>query len=105
MLLCQFRETAELNDADISGSDNNSSAYRERGKANLSSIEEAWETTLLIPPPDLLPMRGQIEDSGDCSGFILSTRNVAHMGNRPRCAHPCLRAPLRNSHSGTERPQ
>ena len=51
MLLGQFREVAELNDADITGGDFNTSACRACGKAKLSSIEEAWEETLLIPPP------------------------------------------------------
>ena len=29
------------------------SAYHERGRSNVSSIEDAWETTLVILPPDL----------------------------------------------------
>ena len=53
MLLCQFREIAELSDVDIIGGDVNTSAHRERGKAKLRSIEEAWEETLRILPPDL----------------------------------------------------
>ena len=44
------------NDADIIAGDFNSSAYRDRGKAGVSSIEETWETTPLIPPPDVVPM-------------------------------------------------
>ena len=41
--------------ADIITSDFNTSTCGERGKAKLSSIEEAWEETLLIPPPDVVP--------------------------------------------------
>ena len=47
-----------------------SSAFRERGKAGVSSIEVTWEKTLVILPPDLVPMWGQMEESGDCCGFI-----------------------------------
>ena len=36
--------------------DLNTSAYYERGKAKMSSIDEIWEDTLLISPPDLVPM-------------------------------------------------
>ena len=36
-----------------------------RGKA-VSSTEEAWAETLLVLPPDLVPMCGQMKDSGDC---------------------------------------
>ena len=53
MLLCQFREIAELSDVDIIGGDVNTSAHRERGKAKLRPIGEAWEETLRILPPDL----------------------------------------------------
>ena len=55
----------------------NTSAYRERGKAKLGSTEEAWKETLPIPPPDLVPMWEQIEDSGECCGYTL-TKNVAN---------------------------
>ena len=41
---------------DIIGSDFNTSAYRERGKAKLRSTEDAWGEMLLILPPDLVPM-------------------------------------------------
>ena len=75
-LLGQFKENAELNLVDIIGSDFNTSAYRERGKAKVSSIEEASEETQLIPPPDLVPMWSQMADSGDCGGFILTKKNV-----------------------------
>ena len=44
------------NDADIIAGDFNSSAYRDRGTVGVSSIEETWEKTLLIPPPDVVPM-------------------------------------------------
>ena len=60
MLLGQFREVAELNDVDTIGRDFGNSAYRERGKSNQSSIEEAWGTTFLILPPDLAPMLGRL---------------------------------------------
>ena len=56
--------------------DFNTSAYRERGKAKLSSIEEAWGETLVIPPPDLVPMWSQNEDTGDFCGFVVTARNV-----------------------------
>ena len=62
---CQFREIAKPNDVDIIGGDFTTSAFRERGQAKLGSIEEAWEETLLIPPPDLVSMWGQIGDPGD----------------------------------------
>ena len=52
MLLGQFREVAELNDVDTIGRDFDTSANRERGKSNQSSIEEAWGTTFLVLPPD-----------------------------------------------------
>ena len=53
----QLRKVAvENNDADIIAGDFNSSAYRDRGKVGVSSIEETWEKTLLIPPPDVVPM-------------------------------------------------
>ena len=41
----------------------------------MSSIEEAWEE-MLIPPPDVVPMWGQVEDSGDCGGFTLTKKNA-----------------------------
>ena len=78
-LLSQLRENTERNDADtIVGGDFNTSTYRERGKAKVSSIKDAWEETLLTPPPDFVPMWGQIEDSGDCCGFIPTIKNVAN---------------------------
>ena len=43
-------------DTDIIAVDFNSSAYRDRGKAGVSSIEKTWEKTPLIPPPDVVPM-------------------------------------------------
>ena len=52
----QFGEIPELNDADIIGGDLNTSAFRESGQAKLSSIEEAWKETLLIPPPNPFPL-------------------------------------------------
>ena len=87
---------------------------RARGQPKLRSTEEAWRTTLLIPPPDLVPKWGQIEDSGDCCGFTVTTRNVTHwcvvmheglQSNRnaankdlrPNSTSPRLHAPLRRS--------
>ena len=61
--LGQFRRITGRNDVDIIGGDFNISAHRERGQAMVSSIEEAWGEALLIPPPDLVPVWGQIEDS------------------------------------------
>ena len=54
-LLGQFTKVAVENDADIIAGDFKSSAYRDRGKAGVSSFEETWETTPLIPPPDVVP--------------------------------------------------
>ena len=78
MLVGQFREMAVLNDGDITGGVFNTSAYRERGKAKLSSFKEAWEKMLLMPPPDLVPMWDQIEDSGDLCGFMVTTKNLTN---------------------------
>ena len=47
MFLGQLREAAEKNNADINAGDFNASAHHERGKAKLSSIEEA--TAALVP--------------------------------------------------------
>ena len=58
MLLGEFKETAGVNDVDRIGGDVHTSAHRERRKSKLSSIEEVWGTTLLIPPPDLVPNVG-----------------------------------------------
>ena len=69
LLSAQFRKIAALNGVDVIEGDFDTCACRERGKAKLSSVEEAWMTTLLSPPPDLVPMWGQNEDSGDCCGF------------------------------------
>ena len=63
---------------DLLGGDCNTSANRECGKAKLSSIEGAWEEMLLLPPPILVPMWSQMEDSGDCHGYILTKKNVAN---------------------------
>ena len=46
-LLGQLRKVAEENDADIVAGDFDTSTCRERGKAKMSWIEEAWEKTLL----------------------------------------------------------
>ena len=62
-------------DADIIAGDFNSSACRDRGKAGVSSIEETWEKTLLIPPPDVVPMWGQGKESGDCCSFTTTMKS------------------------------
>ena len=62
-------------DADIIAGDFNSSACRDRGKAGVSSIEETWETTLLILPPDVVPMWCQLKESGDCCGFTTTKKS------------------------------
>ena len=46
-LLGKLRKVAEENDADIIAADFHSSANRDRGKAGVSSIEEAWERHFL----------------------------------------------------------
>ena len=53
--------------ADIIAGDLNTSACRERGKAKVNSIAEAW---------DWVQMWGQMEDSGGCCSNILSKKNV-----------------------------
>ena len=35
-------------------------------------MEEVWEETLLIPPPDGVPIWGQMKESGECRSFILT---------------------------------
>ena len=74
----QLRETAEIHDVTIIGGDLNPCAYRERGKAKLSSVEEARVETLLIPPPDVVPMWGHIEESEDCCGITVTTTNATN---------------------------
>ena len=56
------QESRRENYADIIAGSSNTSAHRERGKSKMSSIEETLEKTLLIPPPDVVPMWGQMED-------------------------------------------
>ena len=55
-VLGKLRKVAENTCADISAGVFNSSAYRERGKAWVSSIEETWEKMFLIAPSDLVPV-------------------------------------------------
>ena len=69
--LGQLRKVAGKNHADVLAGDFHSSAFRDSGKFGVSSIEETWEETLLIPPLDLVPMPSQMEESGDCCGFIV----------------------------------
>ena len=52
----ELRKVTEQNGADIIAADFNTSASCERGQAKVSSIEEAWRETLLVPPPDLVAM-------------------------------------------------
>ena len=73
-----FRAHLTETDADIIGCDFNTSAFRQRGKGKLRSIEKAWRETLLIPRLDLFPMLGHMKDSGDCCGFIRTQRNVTN---------------------------
>ena len=51
----------------------------------MSSVEEAWEKTLLIPPPDVVPMWGETKEPEDCCGFSKTiksepSRRVARQG-------------------------
>ena len=55
-LLSQLKKGTEKNDADIIADDFNTSAYCERRMAKVSSTEETWEETLLIPPWAWVPM-------------------------------------------------
>ena len=71
-LLGQLRRVAEENYADILARDFITSAYRENGKAKMSSIEEVWEETLVISPSDVVPMWGQTKESGDRCGFKIT---------------------------------
>ena len=52
--LDQLRQVAEINFADIIAGDFDTTAYRERGKAKMSSIGEVWEET----PADSSARRG-----------------------------------------------
>ena len=63
----QLRKDTDKNNVDTIAGDFNT---RERGKAEMSSIEETWEAAFPSPPPDVVPMWGQMEDSGDCCGLI-----------------------------------
>ena len=76
----------------------NTSAYRERGKSKMSSIEETLEETLLILPPDVVPMWGQMEDTVDCRGFVLRTRNVP---NWPVARHGSLQTEDEEAEEGS----
>ena len=64
-LLDQLSKVTEGCDADIISNNFSSSAHRGRGEAGVSSIEETWEETLLIPPPDVVPHWSLLEDSRD----------------------------------------
>ena len=48
-------------------------ANREHGKTKMT-----WQESLLIPLPDVVPMRGQMEDSGHCCGFIITKKSVTN---------------------------
>ena len=120
--LDQLRKVAEENYADIIAGDFTSSANREGGKAKMNFIEEEWEETSLILPPDLVLMWSKMEESGDCFGFIVQKRSeqswrVARCGSfqldkdkmqmketdlaahLPACIHLC------ETHGGKERMQ
>ena len=60
---------------DLIAGDFNSSAYRERGKAGVSFIEETWEETMLLPPSGAVPMWGRMKETEDCCGFIITKKN------------------------------
>ena len=119
ILLCQFREIAQLHDVDIIGGDFRPSAHRERAKAKLSSIEEAREETLRIPPPDLAPRLGQFGDSKRLAwihrkknrhnwravrhgSLQLDKEKMHHMVTDEGAHQPIFVHHRRNSHSGTE---
>ena len=72
----QLRNVKERGNTDLIASDFNTSAYRERGKAKMRSKDEAWEETLLIPPPDVVPMWCKMEDLGDRCGFIRTNKKT-----------------------------
>ena len=85
-LLSQLWKVVEENDADIIAGDSNSSAYRERGREDRSSIDEAWSETLVVPPPGKVPTWGHMQESDDCCGFVLtknsqSSWRVAYHGS------------------------
>ena len=67
-LLGQLRKVAEENGADLIAGEFNSSAYRKRGKAGVSFIEETWEETMLLPPSGAVPMWGHMKETEDCCG-------------------------------------
>ena len=62
-LLGQLRKVVVEHDADIMAGDFNSRACRDRGKVGVSLIEGTWEKTLLFPPPDVVPVWGQMKES------------------------------------------
>ena len=41
----------------------------------MSSSEEAWEKTLLIPPPDVVPMWSETREPEDCCGFTTTKKS------------------------------
>ena len=83
----QRRKVAEKNLADIIAGDCNTAVRRERGEANASFIEDAWEETLLFPSPDVVPMWGKMDNTVDCRGFVIRTRSVP---NWPVARHGSL---------------
>ena len=78
-------------------------------------IEETREKTLLIPPPDVVPMWCQLKESGDYCGFMITKKSepswrVANHGsfqlNKDLAAHhPRLHAPQRSTDSREKHPQ
>ena len=70
--------SGSVQDVSTIGGDFNTSAFRKGGKVKLSSIEEVWEEMRLTHPPDLVPMWGQMEDSGDCCCFVFTNRSVTN---------------------------
>ena len=71
LLLGQLRHVAELNDC------------WDNGKAKLNFFKDMWDKTLRNLPPDFVPMWGQMEDSGDRSGFTFTPHFSRVADNRP----------------------
>ena len=78
-LLCELKGLADKHEADLITGDFKMAAYRGHGKP--SSIEEAWGRgqgrweTRLLALPEVVPKWGQIQETGDCCGFIRTTKN------------------------------
>ena len=60
---CWASGKTEKNDANIIAGDFDTSDFREREKAKMSPIEDKWEETILIPPPNVVPGWGRRQNS------------------------------------------